>query len=108
MLTSATSVIERRLPITDHHSTHPYEAGWASEAVFFVQTEHTTADLSIQPEISPDGIHWVSHGQAISLPADAALAALPLTTFGGWLRLSIDGASADRPATVLVHLAMKG
>lgn len=108
MLTSATSVIERRLPITDRHTTHPYEAGWASEAVFFVQTEHTDTDLSIQPEISPDGINWVPHGQASSLPRDTAIAALPLTTFGGWLRLSIDGARADSPATVLVHLALKG
>ena len=35
MLTTNTSVLARRIWIDSEHTTLPYEAGWASEAVFF-------------------------------------------------------------------------
>lgn len=108
MLTSVTSVIERRLPISGKHTTHPYEAGWASEAVFFLQTEKTNATLSVQAQISPDGINWIDIDAPVSIAPDSAIAALRLTVFGGWLRLVIDGATPASPATVLIHLALKG
>lgn len=108
MLTSATSIIERRLPIAGKHTTHPYEAGWASEAVFFVQSEQTRATLRVQAQISPDGINWIDIDAPISVPPDRAIAALRLRVFGGWLRLAIDGATPDSPATILIHLALKG
>ncbi|MBS1814695.1 MAG: hypothetical protein JSS87_07450 [Acidobacteria bacterium] len=108
MLTSATAIIERRLPITGKHTTHPYEAGWASEAVFFIQTEHTQSTLSIQPQISPDGIHWTDIDAPVSMTPEQSIAALRLTIFGGWLRLSVEGATPELPATLLIHLALKG
>ena len=108
MLTSVTSVLERRLPISGPHTTHPYEASWAREAVFFVQTEHTQSTLSVQAQISPDGLHWIDIEAPVSIPPDQQLAALRLTTFGGWLRLAIDGASEASPSTILIHLALKG
>lgn len=108
MLTSVTSIIERRLPISGKHTTHPYEAGWASEAAFFIQTEKTSATLLVQAQISPDGINWTDIDAPVSVPPDRAIAALRLTVFGGWLRLTIDGATPGSPATILVHLALKG
>ena len=108
MLTSVTSVLERRTPITGPHATHPYEASWASEAVFFVQTEHTECTLSVQADISPDGIHWIGVEAPVSMAPDQPLAALRLANFGGWLRLAIDGASEASPSTILIHLALKG
>ena len=108
MLTSATSVIERRLTITETHTTHPYECGWADEAVFYVQTEHTGTDLDLRAQISPDGLHWVDIEAPVRLSASEAITAIRLTVFGGWLRLVLRGATPSSPATVLIHLALKG
>lgn len=108
MLTFATSVIERRLPITADHTTHPYEAGWAAEAVFFIQVEGQHPELSVQAQISPDGLHWLDRGPACRITAEQEIAAIELANFGGWLRLAISGATPQQPATVLVHLALKG
>ncbi|MFC4852708.1 DUF6385 domain-containing protein [Actinophytocola glycyrrhizae] len=108
MLTFATSVIERRLQIRTAHTTHPFEAGWAGEAVFFIQAEGTHPELSIQAQISPDGLHWVDRGAPCVLSPQAAITAIDLENFGGWLRLAITGATGEQPATVLVHLALKG
>lgn len=108
MLNFATSVIERRLVITAAHATHPYEAGWAGEAVFFVQVEGDHPELSVQAQISPDGLHWVDRGESRVIAADEKIIAVELANFGGWLRLAFAGATPDQPAKVLVHLAMKG
>lgn len=108
MLNFATSVIERRLTISADHSTHPYEAGWAGEAVFFVQVEGDHPELSVQAQISPDGLHWVDRGAPSVMATDREIAAIDLANFGGWLRLAFTGATPDQPATVLVHLALKG
>lgn len=108
MLTFNQSVLERRVSVTDTYSTYPFEAGWASEGVFFIQTEGVHPALRLQPEISPDGVNWVP----IELPSDMAsettIAALRLQNFAGWLRLTIAGATAAEPAIVLIHLALKG
>lgn len=108
MLNFATSVIERRLEITAAHATHPYEAGWAGEAVFFVQVEGDHPELSVQAQISPDGLHWVDRGDPRVITAEEKIIAIELTHFGGWLRLTFTGASPEQPAKVLVHLALKG
>ena len=108
MLTFATSVIERRVPITAAYTTHPYEAGWAGEAVYFVQVEGDHPDLSVQAQISPDGLHWVNRGDPRVIAAGEKIAAIELANFGGWLRLAFTGATEQQPATVLVHLALKG
>ena len=108
MLNFATSVIERRLEISAGHTTHPYEAGWAAEAVFFVQVEGKHPDVSIQAQISPDGLHWIDRGNPRVIAADGEIVAIELANFGGWLRLAFSGAAPDQPATVLVHLALKG
>lgn len=108
MLTFATSVIERRLQISAVHTTHPYEAGWAGEAVFFIQVEGPHPELSIQAQISPDGLHWIDRGRPYGMSAQEEIGAIDLVNFGGWLRLAISGATSEQPATVLVHLALKG
>ncbi|GAB3440526.1 DUF6385 domain-containing protein [Actinophytocola sediminis] len=108
MLTFATSVIERRLEIKETHFTHPFEAGWASEAVFFIQIEGTHPELSIQAQISPDGLHWIDRGGPCVVSTQEEIAAIDLLNFGGWLRLAITGATDDQRARVLVHLALKG
>lgn len=108
MLTSATTLVERRTILTAEYGTHPYEAGWASEALFFVRTDGAHPELNITPQVSPDGIDWVDHGPSITLATSEGLAKLDMTLFGTWIRLHVAGASADEPATIFVHLALKG
>lgn len=108
MLTFNQSVVERRVSIADVYSSYPFEAGWASEGVFFIQTEGAHPPLQLQPEISPDGVNWVPIESASAMPSATSIAAVRLRNFAGWLRLTIAGASAAEPATVLIHLALKG
>lgn len=108
MLNSHTSVLARRVHINSEFSTLPLEAGWAAEAVFFVQAEGIHSALSVATEVSPDGISWIQRGEPVALPSDATLIELPLAVFGNWIRITITGASPETPARVLVHVALKG
>jgi len=103
-----TSVLTRRTTIASDFATLPHEAGWANEAVFFVQVEGDHPALSIASEISPDGIAWAALPAGYRLPETDSIIAIPITTFGNWLRITINGASEARPARVLVHLVLKG
>ena len=53
MQTTYTSVLARRIRIDGDFATLPYEAGWATEAVFFVQTEGEHPNMEIAVEVSP-------------------------------------------------------
>lgn len=108
MQTTNTSVLARRIWITSEHSTLPYEAGWATEAVFFTQVEGEHPDLRVTTEISPDGITWIPRGETRTLAADQSIVDSSLTGFGAWVRLTIHGASEGQPARILVHLNLKG
>lgn len=108
MLTSATTVVERRTVLRGDHVTEPYEAGWALEAMVFMQVEGAHPALSIQPQVSPDGIHWLDYGTPVVLAAKESLAGGPVLAFGTWLRFAVTGASENSPAEVLIHLTMKG
>ncbi len=103
-----TSVLARRVRIEGEFSTLPYEAGWAREALFFVQAEGEHPDLTIAAEVSPDGISWVRRPEGAVLGGEQTVAELPLTTFGNWLRLTVTGARPDAPARILVHVNLKG
>ena len=103
-----TSVLARRVRIDGDFTTLPYEAGWASEAVFFVQTEGDHPTLEIAVEVSPDGITWIRRGSPAVLVSDAAIAELPVTVFGNWLRLTVRGATPEAGSRILVHVNLKG
>ena len=108
MQTTNTSVLARRVRIDGDYATLPYEAGWATEAVFFLQAEREHPALAVAVEISPDGINWVRRGTPVVLGSAESLVELAVTTFGNWLRLVVAGATPDEPARILVHLNLKG
>lgn len=108
MLTSATTLVERRAVVTAGFGTHPYEAAWASEALFFVRTEGPHPQLAIQPQVSPDGVDWLDRGDPVTLRADQDLIDVEMARFGTWIRLRLEGATSDEPATVLIRLELKG
>jgi hypothetical protein len=103
-----TSVLARRVTIDGDFSTPPYEAGWAREAVIFVQTEGEHPDLVLTAEVSPDGITWIPRGPSATLAADSGVAEIPLQNFGNWLRLTVTGATPVSTARILVHVNGKG
>jgi Domain of unknown function (DUF6385) len=103
-----TSVLARRIRIDGDFATLPYEAGWASEAVFFVQTEGEHPNMEIAVEVSPDGINWVRRGRPVDMGVDDAIAEIPVTTFGNWLRVTVRGSTPETGSRILIHVNLKG
>lgn len=94
-----------------HVATEPHECGWAREAMVFIRALKPPAfpngTRRLNVEVSPDGMHWAPHGTAIALPeSQTAMTALPLTQFGGWLRLAGTLEAGER-ITVLVSIHLK-
>ena len=68
--------------------TNPYEAGWASECIFFIHVEDRVGDpeLNARVQISHDGVHWCDEG-TVSGPIRDGLNFIRVREFGNWLRL---------------------
>ncbi|ASR35255.1 hypothetical protein BAY61_09930 [Prauserella marina] len=105
-----TSVVELRQRFDDVVETHPYECGWADEAIFFVETHDLAPGtaLTLRVQVSPDGIRWLDEGTELELTGTAFVR---VGHFGGFLRLAgtaVDGEGQPVPVTVSVRLALKG
>lgn len=74
-------------------ATEPYEAGWAQEAVIFLNAlDRCDAGGEVAVQISPDGILWVDEGSRLVLPhIPGELTFVKLTHFGQFLRLIAQG-----------------
>ena len=90
--------------------THPFEAGWASEAIFFIMIEEVSgidASLSAEVEISHDGVHWATEGTSMERVGERGLQFLRVSHFGNWLRLNVR-ISGNKPAFKLnLQIALK-
>jgi hypothetical protein len=107
---SFTATVARNETWTGQAATEPYEAAWASEAIFFVRALEASgplADAVARVQISPDGIHWCDEGTTFRLPASAGQVTFGrVCHFGGYLRLAAvlpPGAMCK----VIVALALK-
>ena len=110
---SYTAAVERNREWQGTFATEPYEAAWASEAIFFIRALDSHDELvdtdrtQARVQISPDGIHWVDEGTGIALPtAQDALTFCKVNHFGGWLRLRGE-LQPDIKIRVIVYLALK-
>ena len=109
MRRSYTAVVERNALWKGDFATEPYEAAWASEAIFFVRALEVSPDFSgiARVQISADGIHWVDECTYIDLPREKdEVAFCKVSHFGGWLRI-VGGVQPRREIRVLVSLALK-
>jgi hypothetical protein len=107
MRRSYTAVIERGEPLAGEWATEPFEAGWATEALFFVRLLEAPAwaTITARVQISPDGMHWIDEGTALPELRDGA-AFVRVREFGNWLRLAgaVSNATAVR---ALIYLTLK-
>ncbi len=107
---SYTAIVERNVVWQGQFATEPYEAAWASEAIFFVRALECSEGLEAREaraQISADGIRWVDEGAAFDLPTEKdQVSFCKVGHFGGWLRIAGALAEGER-LTVLVSLALK-
>jgi hypothetical protein len=102
---SVNAVVERNVVWSGPFETEPYEAGWASEAVFFVRSLKGGGGGAVaRVQITPDGMHWCDEGTALALPGAGETTFCKVTNFGNWLRLA---GATEKPITVLVTLSLK-
>lgn len=110
MRQSLTAVIERNATLSEAFTTEPYEAGWASEARWFVRTDTLTGDQALvefTTQISPDGLIWCDwEGPALEV-SEEGLMTLPVREFGNWLRLRGAVKGTESSAKVTIYLALK-
>jgi hypothetical protein len=109
MRQSFTAVIERNVTWQGDFTAEPYEAAWATEAIYFVRVLHAEnmpENVVARVQLSPDGVHWCDEGTEVTLPTGAGVIFARVRHFGGWLRLVgklPDGAKL----TVIVYLSLK-
>jgi hypothetical protein len=106
---SSTAVVERAHPWRGDFVTEPYEAGWASEALFFVRLlEAPDAPVTVRArvQLSPDGMHWVDEGSTLPEPSQGS-AFVRVREFGNWLRLAGTVSPPGRSVQAIVYLALK-
>lgn len=110
MKTFATTVVELRQRFEKAVETHPFECGWADEAIVFVESHDPSPDVvvTLRVQLSPDGIRWIDEGTVLRVTDHVMVR---LTHFGGFLRLAgtiadTDGAATG--ATLTVRIALKG
>lgn len=111
MQQSLTAVIERNVQFDAEFNTEPYEAGWADEARWFVrvlEVSGTNAELTLYPQVSPDGLFWCDEGSATLIARGLGLYSFALRGFGGWLRLRGEVHGQAPRFGVIIYLALKG
>lgn len=99
-----TTVTERKLEFDKDFTTHPYEAGWASEAISFIRVEDLKGNgrLRAHVQISVDGVRWVDEGTHFDIISEKGDHFVKVTHFGGYLRLrcEIEGDSPTFKLTI--------
>ena len=109
MRRSHTAVVERNRVWNGVFETEPYEAAWASEAIFFVRTLDASGPIGetdAHVQISPDGIHWCDEGTRLSLAGDPGVTIAKVAHFGGFLRL-VGEIPSGAEVRVIVYLTLK-
>jgi hypothetical protein len=105
-----TTVVEQRKDFTDIVDTHPTEAAWAAEAIFFMTVEKVSGkevELKVKVQISPDGVNWLDEGTAIDPVTEKGQYFMKVNHFGGWLRLLGKIKGEDAIFNLTIHLVLK-
>lgn len=109
MRQSFTAVVERNVTWQGDFTAEPYEAAWATEAIYFVRVlkaSNLPPGIVARVQISPDGIHWCDDGTVVPLATQPGVTFGRVSHFGGYLRL-IGKLPDGAKLTVLVYLSLK-
>lgn len=106
----STTTVEQRKVFREDFDTHPMEAAWAVEAIFFIHAEEISGKdtaLTASVQISFDGVHWVDEGTAFTSITTTGIFFVKVKHFGGWLRLAgnVNGTNPEYKLTI--HLVLK-
>jgi len=105
-----TSVVEQRKDFVGSFSTHPMEAGWAREAIFFITVENVAGEgalLNTRVQISVDGVYWLDEGTSFEPIGKKGRYFVRVSHFGGWLRLQGEIAGEASIFNLTIHLVIK-
>lgn len=89
--------------------THPYEVGWADEAIFFIMVEKVedSPELTAQVQLSQDGVHWADDGSSPAVFRGTGLHIVKVQpNFGNYLRLAVNITGGRM--FLNLHIACKG
>jgi len=103
--------LEVKKTFTAGFETHPYECGWADEAIFYILVEDVqgvNAVLNARVQISLDGVHWADEGVRFEPMTECGLYFVKVREFGNYLRLATDIAGEGAEFKLLVQIACKG
>jgi hypothetical protein len=105
-----TAPLEVKKELSEDLQTHPYECGWASEAIFFISIEDVSgegANLDAAVQISNDGYNWIDEGTGFEPMTEKGLYFVRVSHFGGWLRLDCSISGIDARFKLNIQLALK-
>ena len=105
-----TAPLDVKKEYSEDFQTHPYECGWASEAIFFISIDDVSGDgatLDAVVQISNDGFYWTDEGTRFEPMAKKGIYFVRASHFGGWLRLSCSISGTDAKFILNNHLALK-
>ena len=104
------SHLEVKKTFSEDFETHPFECGWAGEAIFFVMVEGVegaNARLDCRVQLSHDGVTWADEGSALDSLREAGLRFIRVRHFGNWLRLACRIRGEEPAFKLLLQIALK-
>lgn len=106
---SHTAVLERHVLIDPEFTTEPHEVAWVHQARWFVQVLEADSDasLTLQTEISPEGLTWCPHEDSKGTFGADGLIPLRIDYPGPYTRLKLSVPEAGKRAKVRIYLTMK-
>ncbi|MCQ2138757.1 MAG: hypothetical protein MJZ09_00110 [Bacteroidales bacterium] len=89
--------------------THPYEVGWADEAIFFVMVEKVEGDpvMKAHVQLSQDGVHWADDDTPEAVITGLGQHIIKVNpNFGNYIRIRVDISGGQM--FLNIHIACKG
>src|SRR5699024_9156814 len=102
--------LEVKKDFKEDFQTHPFEAGWASECIFFVMVEDLSGEdpkLTADVEISHVGMEWDKEGPTLDQVSKEGLHFVKVNHFGNWLRLNGHIEGKDPSFRLNIQIALK-
>ena len=104
-------VLERLKDFTGGFFTEPFEAGWATEALFFIRLHSIEGKddptIRAKVQISADGIEWIDRGIEFPKISEVGNYYIDVDRFGGFLRLALETEGTILNYRITIQLALK-